>query len=238
MRKISLKDRLGRYRQIGNILVRYGFGIILERTHLSRILKIPLLKKSKKEILSAPKRMIRLMCEELGPTFIKLGQILSTRPDLIPLSFIKEFEKLQDKVKPLKVEVIEKIICEELGDSPEKLFSSFERKPLASASISQVHRAKLKDGKEIVLKVQKPGVAKVINADLQILYNLASLIEKFIKEAEIYQPKRIVEEFEKSIKKELNFSLEARNIKRYSGNFASDETVYIPELYQDLTTKI
>jgi len=241
LRKISLKNKLGRYRQIGNILVRYGFGIILERTHLFRVLKLhrhlsPPQKGREKEILSAPKRL-RLICEELGPTFIKLGQILSTRPDLIPLSLIKEFEKLQDEVKPLKTEVIEKIIGEELGDSPEKLFSSFERKPLASASISQVHRAKLKNGKEIILKVQKPGIKKIINADLQILYNLASLIEKFIKEAEIYQPKRIVEEFEKSIKKELNFLSEARNIKRYSKNFASDDTVYIPELYQKLTTE-
>ncbi len=237
MKKISLKNKLGRYRQIGNILVKYGFGIILERTHLFRILKLHphLHVGGEKETLSIPKRL-RLMCEELGPTFIKLGQILSTRPDLIPLSFIKEFEKLQDRVKPLKAEVIEKIIGEELGDFPEKLFSSFDRKPLASASISQVHRAKLKNEKEIILKVQKPGIKKIINADLQILHNLASLIEKFIKEAEIYQPKRIVEEFEKSIKKELNFLLEARNIERFSRNFSSDDTIYIPKLYKNFTT--
>ena len=237
MRKTSIKNRLVRYRQIGNILAKYGFGIFLEKIRLSRILKIPLEKKRKKEILSMPERL-RLMCEELGPTFVKLGQILSTRPDLIPLSFIKEFEKLQDEVTPLKTEVIKNVIYEELGlHTVDELFSSFEEEPLASASISQVHRAVLKNGEEVVLKVQKPGIEKIINADISILYDITSLIERHIEESEIYQPRRIVEEFEKIVKKELNFLQEARNIGRFSKNFSSDETVYVTKIYKDLTTE-
>ncbi len=238
MRKIpSLKGRLKRYQQIGNVLIKYGFGVILERIHLSRILKISSRERRKeKELFPLPVR-VRMMCEELGPTFIKLGQILSVRPDLIPLSFIKEFEKLQDKVPPVETEKIEKVITEELGSSLENLFSSFERKPLAAASIAQVHRASLQNGEEIILKVQRPGIDRVIHADIQILHNLASLMERFIEEAKIYEPVKIVNEFERTINKELDFILEARNIKRFSQNFRSDETVSIPRVYQDFTTR-
>ena len=233
IRKISL-EKVERYRQITNIVIKYGFGMILGKLHLPHIRKMSL--KKGVETLSFPQR-IRLMCEELGPTFIKLCQILSTRPDLIPLSFVKEFEKLQDEVKPVETEEIKEIIQKELGDKFNDFFLSFEEKPLASASISQVHRAKIKGGEKIVLKIQRPGIEKIINADMEILYDISSLIEKFIPEARIYEPKRIVREFEKTMKRELNFLWEARSIKRFSHNFSGDSTVYIPKLYEDLTTE-
>jgi len=235
MVKLALEKKFRRYRQIGNILVKYGFGIILEQTHLFKSLKIAPRKK-RKPSSSLPVR-VRMMFEELGPTFIKLGQILSTRPDLIPFPFIEELEKLQDEVSPVEVEKIEEVISEELGRKAEEIFASFQKQPLASASIAQVHRATLKGRKKVAVKIQRPGIAKLIRIDLQILYDIASLMERFIKEAEVYQPVRIVEEFERTLKKELDFTLEANNIERFSTNFSSDNTVCIPKVYRDFTTK-
>ncbi|MCD6408672.1 2-polyprenylphenol 6-hydroxylase [bacterium] len=234
MIKYGLTEKLTRYRQIGNVIVKYGFGIILEKTHLIKILKIPFRKK-KKEDFSPPVR-VRKMLEELGPTFIKLGQILSTRPDLIPIPYLKELEKLQDMTNPSPFEEIKKVVEGKTGKKIEELFDEFEEVPFASASISQVHRAKI-EGKTVAVKIQKPGVEKEIFLDLQILYDIAELIERFIKEAEIYQPVRIVEEFEKSIKKELNFLIEARNIERFRNNFRDEKDVFIPHIYHEFTNE-
>ncbi len=227
-------EKFRRYREIGSIVVKYGFGIFLERAHLLKFLKLPLRKK--KIVASVPVRL-RLMLEELGPTFIKMGQILSTRPDLVPLPFIKELEKLQDEVKPIEGEEIKRVIQQTFGRDIEDLFLYFEEKPIASASISQVHKAKLKNGKEVAVKVRKPQIERVISTDIQILYDIARLIEKFIKEARIYQPLRIIEEFEKSIRKELDFRIEERNMERFRKNFADDENVYIPEVFKEFTTE-
>ena len=227
-------EKFRRYREIGSIVVKYGFGIFLEKAHLLKFLKLPLRKR--KIVDSVPVRL-RLMLEELGPTFIKMGQILSTRPDLVPLPFIKELEKLQDEVKPIEGEEVKKVIQQTFGKNIEDLFLYFEEKPIASASISQVHKARLKNGKEVAVKVRKPGIERVISTDIQILYDIAGLIEKFIKEARIYQPLRIIEEFEKSIRKELNFRIEERNMERFRKNFADDENVYIPEVFKEFTTE-
>lgn len=227
-------EKFRRYREIGRIVVKYGFGIFLERAHLLKFLKLPLRKR--KIVDSVPVRL-KLMLEELGPTFIKMGQILSTRPDLVPLPFIKELEKLQDEVKPIEGEEIKKVIQQTFGKDIEDLFLYFEEKPVASASISQVHKAKLKNGKEVAVKVRKPRIERVISTDIQILYDIARLIEKFIKEARIYQPLRIIEEFEKSIRKELDFRIEERNMERFRKNFADDENVYIPEVFKEFTTE-
>jgi ubiquinone biosynthesis protein len=235
MKKQGFAEKLKRYRQIGNIVTKYGFGIILEKTHLLKFLKISFRGEKQRDAFTAPVRT-RKMLEELGPTFIKMGQILSTRPDLIPISFIKELEKLQDKTKVLPYEEIKVFFQKETGKNIEDTFEYFEKEPLASASISQVYKAGI-NGHDVAVKIRKPGVEKQIYVDIQILYDLAELIEKFIKESRLYQPVKIVEEFERTIKKELDFSLEARNIKRFRKNFRSSEEIYVPAVYENLTGK-
>lgn len=180
--------------------------------------------------------------EELGPTFVKLGQLLATRPDLVPEDFIREFEKLHAQVQPLPFETVEAVLKEELGDDYRTKFASLNPEPLGSASIAQVHAATLTTGEKVVVKVQRPGIVKVIDDDLDILYLLADLIEKYIPEAKPYNPSAVVEEFFKTLDLETNFIVEANNIRRFSENFArADEPlrdkVKIPKVYLNLTTE-
>ena len=230
MRNYPVVRKLKRYRQIINILFKYGFGIIIEQAH---ILKSPF-KKRKKIKEPVPVR-IRKLLEDLGPTFIKLGQILSTRPDLIPIEYIKELEKLQDDVKEENFEIMRDFIEKEIGEKIENVFEEFNQKPVASASLSCVYKAKYK-GREVAVKVQRPGIKERIITDIQILYDIAELIERFIKESEIYQPVKIVKEFEKSIRKELNFLMEGRNIEMMREKL-KDDRVLIPEVFKELTTE-
>ncbi len=230
MRKYPSLRKFKRYREIINLLIKYGFEIILERLHIFRF---PIIKRKKIEH-SIPVR-IRKILEELGPTFIKLGQILSTRPDLIPIEYIKEFEKLQDEVKEEKFEIMEEIIENEIKDRIENVFEEFNPIPIASASLSCVYKGKYK-GNDVAIKVQRPNIKEQILTDIQILYDIAGLIEKFIKESEIYQPLKIVKEFEKSIKKELNFLIEAKNIETMKEKMR-DERLFIPKVYKELCTE-
>lgn len=233
MRKYTILKRLTRYREIINILIKYGFEIIVERAHLLKFFKNPFRKKKIK--YSIPTR-VRNMLEELGPTFIKFGQILSTRPDLIPIEYIKELEKLQDEVDPEPFEVMKEVIEKEISKKIEDVFEEFNSVPVASASISQVYKAKYK--KNIVaVKVKKPGIKEKIFLDIQILYDIASLIEKFIKESQIYQPVKIVKEFEKSIKKEMDFILEAKNIEMMKEKMKDDERIFIPKVYKEISSE-
>lgn len=234
MNKYRLTDKLKRYRHIVNIVSKYGFGIIVEKIHLGKLFRIPI-KYKKRESLSAPVR-VRKMLEELGPTFIKLGQILSTRPDFVPLPYIRELEKLQDNTTKIPFDKIEEVFFNEHQKNISDIFSYFEEEPFASASISQVHRAEYQ-GNEVVVKIQKPDIEEQIDTDISIMYDIAALIEKFIKEADIYQPVCIVQEFEKMLKKELNFFLEAHNIERFRKNFENEKDIYVPFVYKELTTK-
>lgn len=176
---------INRLRQIINILIEYGFdyfvkqlGLIKLPTKSEKILK---LKPSKIDQTPLPMR-VRLTLEELGPTFVKLGQILSTRPDIIPLKYIKELEKLQDKVPPFAYAQVEQIVHKELGANVSELFQSFEEKPFASASLGQVHKAILKEDKvKVVVKVQRPDMEKIIETDLDILFHLTRLAERHIR---------------------------------------------------------
>ncbi|HNS32019.1 MAG TPA: AarF/UbiB family protein [bacterium] len=234
MNRYRLTEKLRRYKQIINVVTKYGFGIIVEKTHLGKLFKIPS-RKRKKEEFSAPVR-VRKMLEELGPVFIKLGQILSTRPDFVPLPYIHELEKLQDSTFIVPFEKISEIFRKETGKSVGEVFSEFEEVAFASASVSQVHRAKYK-GTNVAVKIQKPGIEEQIKVDISIMYDIAELIEKFIKESQIYQPLNIVREFEKSLKKELDFSMEGRNIERFRENFEKDEDIYVPFVFRELTTR-
>lgn len=180
---------------------------------------------------------IRRVLEELGSTYVKLGQILATRPDLIPMSLIHELRKLQDDVPAFDPNAARQTVEEELGAGVDELFSSFEPEPLAAASIAQVHRATLKSGDEVVVKVQRPGLRQKIRADLDLLHLIAELAEERIPELRRWQPTAIVAEFDKSIHREIDFGREAHNIRKFAKNFEGDPGIYAPRVYDDLSTE-
>ena len=229
-----------RYRHILGILIKYGFGHVVEQLNINYYLelgrRIVTLGSAPKEIerLTQPVRL-RLAMEELGPTFIKLGQILSTRPDLIPREYADEFRKLQDKVPSISAEDIEKQVESELGYPILELFAEFSPLPLAAASIAQVHRGRLKGGEEVVIKVRRPGVKEVIETDLDILMGLAYLIEHHLPGGAIYDPIGIVKEFRRTIHREMDFTREGHTIDRFATNFKHDSTVHVPCVFWELT---
>ncbi len=172
---------------------------------------------------------LREAFEELGPTFIKLGQVLSGRPDLITAVYANEFKKLQDEVPPFPFEEAKRIIESELGAPLESLFLSFEEVPAAAASIAQVHHATLADGTDVVVKVQRPDIQENIEQDIQILKGLAALIDKHIPEARVYNPTAIVEEFARTVRREMDFGMEADNALKFTEIFRGSATIYIPQ---------
>lgn len=229
-----------RYHQILSVFFRYGFGGIISQLKINFFIKAfkyknQNLKKSQLEKISIAGRL-RMAFEELGPTFVKFGQILSVRPDLLTESYIEEFKKLQDDVPSFSAEKAIKEIETQLGKTVEQLFSFFDETPIASASISQVHRAVTKNSEQVIVKIQRPNVKNTIDTDLRILFNLAKLIEKSIPESHLFAPSVIINEFSKTIRRELDFYREGQNIERFRRNFSDDETVYMPKVYWELTT--
>jgi ubiquinone biosynthesis protein len=218
---------LNRMREITAILSKYGLVDWISRLNL-RIAKGIFRSKEGRLADLTPEARIRLACTELGTTFIKFGQILSTRADLVGLPLATELSKLQANVPSDPPEIVRSIVEKELGKPISKLFATFDDQPLASASIAQVHAATLHDGRRVVVKVQHPDIAKRIRNDLEILTGLAQLAEKYIEELQPYQPKAIVEEFEKVLTRELDFGRELRNLERFVKNFADDPNVRFP----------
>ncbi len=227
-----------RYRQIINILIKYGFGHFIEKfgVIIPRIKSPAIDDISRNEKLSVPQKIV-LMLQELGPTFVKLGQLLSTRPDIIPENYIRELKKLQDNVQGFDFALVKQLVEDELKSNLGEVFSSFEQKPLAAASIGQVHRAVLRDGQEVVVKVQRPGIQKTVNVDLEILKGVATLAEKRLAEIRVYDPVGKIEEFADAMQKELDFTMEGWNIEKFHRNFEDDETVYVPKIFWDATTQ-
>jgi len=229
-----------RYRQILGILIKYGFGQVIEQLNIDYYIelgrRIVTLGATSKEIerLSTPQRL-RLAMEELGPTFVKLGQTLSTRPDLIPYDYSEEFRKLQDNVPAFDDNKVHQQIFRELGTTSDNLFAEFSDKPIAAASIGQVHRARLKTGEDVVVKIQRPDIEKTIETDLDILMGLAYLIENHLSEEMITEPIAIVKEFRRIIRRELDYTREGRAIDRFAANFKDDKTVLIPQVFWDYT---
>jgi ubiquinone biosynthesis protein len=226
-----LPKRWTRYRQISRILVGHGFGFLLRQARPRwlggrRRLEEP-----------PPAHYLVLALEELGPTFVKLGQVLSTRPDLIPPAFVAALARLQDQVAPFPFEQARRQIETELGAPLEQLFAAFEETPLAAASLSQVHAAILSSGEEVVVKVQRPGIEATIATDLEILRGLARLAEEQLPVAELYDLCGIVEEFAHTLRGELDFRREGHNADRFRRNYAGLPFLHIPQVYWDLTTR-
>lgn len=211
----------------------HGFHTLVVRAKLGRFVFDRFLSRDL-EHLSAPER-VRMSFEQLGPTFVKLGQLLATRPDLIPPEFSEEFKKLHDQVQGVPFADIRDMLTAHFGAPPIEIFSEFDETPLAAASIAQVHRARLKDGHEVVVKVQRPGIEHLIQEDLEILKGLAELIERYIPELRAYNPRGIVAEFGRSMEFETNFIVEANNIRRFSVNFANEPYIKIPQVYSQFT---
>lgn len=226
-----------RYRQIVSVFIKYGFGGLLEQLNLDyylalgkSLITMQALKRDDLIRFSKSERL-RMALEELGPTFVKLGQLLSTRPDLISPDIIVELRKLQDRVPGFSFLEVKKEIESSLGCSLPDAFPDFTQAPVAAASISQVHRARLQDGTQVAVKIQRPEIEEIIATDIDIMYTLAELAAKHISDLEPYQPTLLVREFAKNIRLELDFHVEGRNIDRFAKNFAKDSTVHIPRVY-------
>ncbi len=180
---------------------------------------------------------LRQTFEKLGPTFVKFGQLLSLRPDLLPNESLEELKKLQDKVPGFEFSEVKRIIEEDFNQPLEKIFKSFDKKALSSASMAQVHKAELKDGKKVAVKVLRPNIKEVIDADLDILFYLAKSLEKHLPSSRVYQPVNLVKEFAYWTRKELNFRIEANNILRMQNNLVNNKNVIIPKVYQKYSSK-
>lgn len=237
LRVYKTYKRLGRYRQVIFVLAKYGFDDVVERIGPDIISRKLLRRRGRKKAEQPTAERIRLALTELGPTFVKFGQLLSTRPDIIPEEYIRELEKLQDKVEPFPIEEVKRIFLEELKKEPESLFTRFEEKPIASGSIAQVHRATFPDGKQVAVKVQRPRIRRVIETDLQILEELANVFERHIPEARWYRPRALVDQFASTIRRELDFIAEGHAAERFRINFENIEMFFIPAVYWDYTSE-
>jgi ubiquinone biosynthesis protein len=175
------------------------------------------------------------MLDELGPTFVKFGQLLSTRPDVVPPDIVVELQKLQDDVRPVPYEDVERVIREDLELSVEQLFTDFDPTPIAAASIGQVHRATLPNGRRVAVKVQRPNAPRQIEADLALLYQAARLIRERVRALEFIDPRQLVDEFSRSIRQELDYRLEARNAEAFHHRFSGHPHVQIPRVYWSYT---
>ena len=232
--------KLGRYRQIITRLIFYGFtelnealGLTRRRVLTSRVSAIRRGRRVRRLPFGA---RLRLLLEELGPTFTKLGQILSLRPDLLPESVTAELKKLQYAASPLPFKKLEPVLEQALGEQWRDKLRSIETEPLASASIAQVHRAVTLEGEEVVMKIQRPGIAELIRSDLAILSDLASLIERYLPRARVYKPVRLVDHFSKVLTLELDFHYEGRTMDLFRRNFRHDSGIHIPLVHWELST--
>ncbi|MGE5454641.1 MAG: ABC1 kinase family protein [Methylocystaceae bacterium] len=230
-KRFNYRGQARRFHEVSNILAHHGFGFIFDRYSLAAYRR----RRDAGQVMlwSGPERL-RMALEELGPTFIKLGQLLSTRPDVLPIPYIVELEKLQNSVAPFGFTEVLQVLKDEGIDLAD--FAYLEPEPLAAASIGQVHRATLHSGKEVVLKVQRPGVRRIVETDLQILHRLAAQMEKRTSWGRLYQPKAIMQEFSAALLRELDYDREGKNAETFYQNFKSHPGVIIPRVEWEYTT--
>ena len=230
-----------RYQEIVSILIKYGLGELVRALKIAEnfpFLKVFIPRKNARPVSDFTRwEDIRMVFEELGPTYVKLGQMLSNRPDILPPALIEELSKLQDRVLQVPYEEIESLIEAELKAPITELFTYFDKEPIASASIGQVHRAIMHGGTEVAVKIQRPGIEDTVNVDLEILHNLARLAENNIEQFSALNPTGIVSEFEVHIKEELDYNHERHNIERFRKLTKGDSTVYIPASYRKYSTR-
>lgn len=241
---------LNRYQRILRVLFKYGFSDLIDRLHIDQYLEtgLQMINRKPREQLDRHSRSarLRMALEELGPTFIKLGQLLSTRPDFIPPEYLDELAKLQDSVPPFTYAEVQQIFQEELGKDPAEIYEYFDSTPLAAASIGQVHQARLGDdqviagelkNRNVVVKVQRPGIENTIAVDLEILAHIARLMEEHLEEVQGHRPSAIVHEFARSLSREIDFSIELSNIQRFGRQFEGHAEIHVPEVCRSLSTE-
>lgn len=241
--KTAVQD-IKRLREISGVLTRHGFSAVARRAGLGRFVgesqALAEFEDAEEALLGEDRSeaavRFRNVLEDLGPTFVKLGQVLSTRPDILPSEFIEELKHLQDRVPPLSFADVREQVESNLDGTLDELFDSFQEKPLAAASIGQAHRATTHEGHDVVVKVQRPGIGGKIRSDLDILYYLARFLEATIEEVELYTPTAIVQEFERAILTELDFLQEAQSLEEFGHNFTEVEKVEVPRVYHEYTT--
>ena len=235
------RRHLNRYREIITVFMKYGFRDLLSSRHVRTVSGARAKRAMKTAEASVRKHdrwaRIRMMFEELGPTFIKLGQIMSNRPDLLPAEMLAELEKLQTGVPPFDAEDAVALIEEELGKPLKECFLHFERKPVASASIAQAHKARLKTGEHVIIKVERPNIESIIKTDIEILLRLAGMFKQLVLRSEALDPVSIIEEFGKSLQREIDFYNEAVHIEKFEANFKGNEHIVVPRVYRDFSSK-
>ncbi len=231
-----------RYREVITIFLKYGFDefrqLVQANRYLSSALRLSRRRKWEKAAVerSRPVRL-RLALQDLGPTFVKMGQILATRADLIPEDYIRELHKLEDEVPAVPFAQIKERIEDELGTRLNAVFSEFDKEPLAAASIAQIHKACLASGERVVIKVQRPGLRQQINTDLEIMETLAGLMEKHVEGWNVHQPKTIIQQMSRMLRKELDFNIEASHIQRFRHQFKGNPTVHVPQVFSSASSE-
>ncbi|MHB8469936.1 MAG: ABC1 kinase family protein [Gaiellaceae bacterium] len=231
---------LGRLSEIAQVMVKHGFGYLLEAHRLTDLLpgrsaEARIAAAAELGGASARGQHLRELLDELGPTFVKFGQLLSTRPDIVPPDILAELRGLQDDVRPFPFEQAERVIEEELGNSLERLFLEFEREPVAAASIGQVHRATLPNGRRVAVKVQRPGAVRQIEADIALLYQAARLVKERVRALDFIDARQVIDEFARQIRQELDYRLEGRNAQTFHRNFAGNPHVRVPRVHWSYT---
>ena len=235
------RRHIQRYREIIGVFLKYGFRDVVTRRHTREMRPAEKQKASKRGEVNLRQyshwERIRMALEELGPTFIKLGQIMSNRPDLLSPQLIQELEKLQTRVPPFPFAEAENLIESELKKPLRAVFQRFDRGPVASASVAQAHRARLKSGEEVIVKVQRPGIDETINTDIEILKRLAGIFERLILQSETLDAVSIIDEFGQSLNREIDFVNEAMHIEKFAANFEGESSLVVPAVFRECSSK-